>query len=96
MREFISIGSVPVDEPCAHVGQQDYREKAKEECRRYKELLLRKFGDPPFGACFKIKSFPHDFGTYYEVVVEFDDRFPESEAFAYDVDGDLPATWGEA
>ncbi len=93
MRDFISLGSVPVDEPCAQIGQQGYHEMSVEECRRYKDLLLKVFGEPPVGARFGTKTFPHDFGSYREVVVEFDDSNEESVDFAYRVDGELPATW---
>lgn len=96
MRDYIALGSTPCAESCAQVGAADYREKASEECRRYKALLLKKFGNPPVGARFAVKGFNHDFGRYFEVVVEFDDNFPEAVDFAFDVEADLPEYWDEA
>jgi hypothetical protein len=56
-------------------------------------LLERTFGKPPRGACFGVKSFPHDFGSYYEVVIHFDDDYDEAADFAYEVERNLPETW---
>ena len=70
MRDYINIGSAPVEEQCAQVGRDNYRAMARLECRAFKEQLERKFPDGEFG----IKSFPHDFGTYFEVVAYFEDE----------------------
>ena len=35
MRDYFCIGSTPWDEPCAQVGEEDYRAKAPKECRRF-------------------------------------------------------------
>jgi len=93
MRDYIELGPTPAGESCAQVGADDYHEKAREECQRYKELLEATFPDPPQGSRFAIKSFPHDFGSYYEVVVWFDDDNEKSVDFAYKVERNLPETW---
>lgn len=80
---FYTLGPVPYDEACAQVGQPDYRERALEECRRYKAQLERLFPE----ARFEIKGFPHDFGTYYEVVVYGDQN-------AY-IEDEAPANWDD-
>ena len=91
----MSIGSSPCDEPCAQVGQDNYAVQAKKECRRYIELLLKKFGEPPEGASLSVKGFPHDFGTYYEVVVNYDDDDRAGLDYALLLEGNSPATWDD-
>ena len=68
MRDFFTLDQTPCDEPCASVGEPDYEEKALAQCRRFIGLLRQTFGLEPDGTRLSIKSFPHDFGTYYSVV----------------------------
>jgi hypothetical protein len=56
-------------------------------------LLTKTFGEPPAGSNFAIKSNPHDFGSYYEVVVYYNDDNEEAAEFAYMVERNLPETW---
>ena len=93
MRDFLSIGSSPYDEPCAQVGQSDYHEKAWEECRRLMELIRRTLGPEPEGARLAIKPFLHDFGDYLEVVCYFETDNTEAVAYALRCEGEAPATW---
>lgn len=64
MHNYINIGSVPCSEDCAQVGSPDYARLSRIECRAFKNQLQREF---PAGV-FRVKGFPHDFGTYHEVV----------------------------
>jgi hypothetical protein len=95
MRDFINIGSTPYDEPCAQVGTPDYREKALAECKKFIQLLRKKFGPEPESAELRVKAFPHDFGTYYEVVCFYDTDSQESVDYALRCEGETPATWEE-
>ncbi len=95
MRDYISIGATPSDEECAQVGTPDYPEKSKAECRAFKHQLERTFRDCPDGTYFTVKSFPHDFGSYREVVVSYDDDDEESREFAYHVENNAPSTWDD-
>ena len=95
MRDYLSIGPTPCEESCAQVGDPDYCEKALPECRRFIELLRQKFGLEPAGAWLSIKWFPHDFGSYCEVVCNFDTTIEESVEYALRCEAELPATWGE-
>ncbi len=92
-RDYLTLGPTPHDEDCAQVGQPDYREKAIPECKRYIRLLREKFGDEPEGASLNVKSFPHDFGTYFEVIVWFDQAHPLSIDYAFRLEANGPATW---
>jgi hypothetical protein len=93
MYDYIALGPTPCDEECAQVGDDDYYVKSREECRRYKELLLKLFGEPPEGASIRSKSFSHDFGSYSEVIVSFQVNNQIAEDYAYNIESNLPAKW---
>lgn len=95
MRDFMEVGCSPSDESCVHVGEDDYMFRARAECRRYAELIEKKFGPPPGMAAIGIKSFPHDFGTYLEVVIGFDTDDDEESGYAYAVEAHAPRTWSD-
>jgi len=85
MRDYLSIGSAPCDEECAQVGSPDYSTQARIECRAYMEQLRRLYPEPQ-GGYFKLKSFPHDFGSYYEVVAVYDTEDEEPTNWAFDAE----------
>jgi hypothetical protein len=93
MRDYLELGATPAGEPCAQVGSDDYHEKAICECRRYRDQLILQFGNPPDGANFAIKRFPHDFGSYHGVVIYFDNNIPEAINYAFNVESNLPEYW---
>lgn len=88
-RDYINIGSSPYGESCAQVGSDDYAQKSRIELRAFKHQLERLFPK----AEFRIKSFPHDFGSYSEVCVFFDDEDEVSCELAYCVDNNAPEFW---
>lgn len=93
--DYLTIGSSPAEEECAQVGQDNYSEQSQKECRAFVNQLTRQFGEPPFGARFAIKSFPHDFGSYKEVCVVYSDTVEEAIEFAFKVENESPAQWDE-
>lgn len=98
MRDWLEIGASPADEDCAQIGSDDYPEKSRLECRVFANQLRRVFGDPPSGAEIGVKAFRHDFGTYREVVVFFDDAKSEEEEnpgfeYAINVENNTPEKW---
>ena len=94
MRDELYLGPVPLEEDCSQVGSIGYNERSRVECRAYINQLRREFGEPPEGAALKIKACPHDFGTYHEVVVVFDDvMYPESADWAFNLEDKLPLRW---
>lgn len=95
MRDYINIGPVPPEEECAQVGSFDYNLKARKECERYIEVIRKKLGREPEGARLVTKSFPHDFGSYMEVVCYFDDKNRQSMNYAYACESDGPSTWDD-
>jgi len=91
--EYIELGPVPAGEDCVQVGDPEYNALARNECLRYIELLLQKFPTDNTNNFFSIKKFTHDFGSYYEVVCNFDSSDIDSVDFAYHVESNLPETW---
>lgn len=94
MRDYISIGSSPCDEDCAQVGSDNFREKALKECRQYIEAIRKKYGLEKGSAQLKIKWFPHDFGSYCEVVCYYSDDDEAGMNYAYNVELGTE-TWSE-
>jgi hypothetical protein len=89
----MDIGCNPCDEPCVSLGEEDYYPRARVECLRFIELIRKKLGEEPPGAHLKVKSNPHDFGSYLSVVVYFDDSDEEARNFAYLCESEAPRTW---
>lgn len=91
--EELFLSSTPCDEKCAQVGTPNYTEMAKKECRAYINQLIREFGEPPENTYIKIKGCPHDFGTYYEVIISFDTSSVSSTKYAYNMENNTPLNW---
>jgi len=91
---YMSIGPAPCEEYCAQVGNPDYEQKAMRECKRFRAMLERRF-PPPEGVVFEIKACPHDFGTYYDVGVTFDEENEAALDFALHVESNTPRYWNE-
>jgi hypothetical protein len=95
MQNYVSLAPTPIEEDCAQVGTADHAARARAECRRFIALLRKNFGQEPEGARLAVKSFPHDFGDYLEVICYFDDTLPASVEYAYHCEDNLPATWDD-
>jgi hypothetical protein len=78
--DYLVIGSAGF----AQVGQPDYYEKMKIEMKVLLDHIRGTFPIPefPFHCGMAVKSFPHDFGTYHEIVLHYDnvhmDKLSES------------------
>lgn len=66
MADYLNIGSTPAGEDRLSVGHP----LARAECTIYKRQLMREFPEGDF----RVKSFNHDFGTYFEVVAWYEDN----------------------
>lgn len=93
---YISLGCTPYGEDCAQVGSADYDANARRECNAYRNQILRMHGETPEGVRLRIKAFPHDFGTYHELCVVYDESLLSAEAWAINVEDDLPEYWDQA
>lgn len=95
MRDYISIGSSPYGEDCAQVGSDYYSIKSRKECAALIGQLRRLFGEEKGTACLAVKSFPHDFGTYHEVICYFNDDDEIGKEYAFKIENELPEHWDE-
>ncbi len=95
MKDSIDLSCVPFDEPCAQVGDPDYQQNSVKECRAYIGQLRRMFGPEPEGCKLKMKSNPHDFGSYLSVVCMFEADNDTHLEYAFKLDADGPAHWDE-
>ena len=94
MKDYLELCSVPINEPCAGVGSDDYERRARLECRVFIHQLERTFPEAmETGLYFRIKSNPHDFGSYYEVQAVFDDEDESQTEWAFVIEGELPEHW---
>lgn len=88
MRDYISLGPVPCEEDCTQVGRDNYDTQARAECKRFAAQILRHYPEPNAAARIGVKSFPHDFGSYYEVVAYYDTDDEVSTRWAFDIESD--------
>jgi len=96
MIDYVEIGPVPANEDCEQLGPDYDPCKAREECKRFISTIRHALGKEPFGAALCVCGHPHDFGTYYDVAVKFDDSYPEAVDYAFLVESDTPTEWEEA
>jgi hypothetical protein len=83
MKDYISLGSAPNDEPCIQVGSPEATPaKQMAECRRFINRIRQVIGPEPEGARLLIKRCEHDFGSYYDVQCEYDDQVGEDYALS--------------
>lgn len=90
---IIELGPCPSEETPVQVGTNDYAMRAREECRRYRELIQQKHPQMPKGVKLLISGHEHDFGRYYEVDVKTDAGF---EDWAFHIERNLPEKWSDS
>lgn len=95
MREYMNVGCSPASEDCAQVGAKDYYPRALNECKALINQLRREIGEEPMYTTLRVKAFPHDFGTYHEVVCYYDDEDEESTDYAFRCESELPDKWDD-
>ena len=94
MMEEWMLGPTPSDEDCAQVGDLDYRSRARKEMTVYVNQLARTFPDAiDKGISFRPRFFSHDFGSYGEVCMSFDDTDEEVFELARFIDMNVPENW---
>jgi hypothetical protein len=93
--DYIPLGSAPADEDHAELSSPSYAVDAHKECRAYIQAIRRKLGPEPQGARLDVMAFPHESGTYYEVICRFDNAQQPAVAYALRCESRPPETWGE-
>lgn len=92
-KDYLTIGPCPPDESCEGAGGDVA--KMRRECNVYRNLLRRVCGREPEGASIVVKSFPHDFGTYMEVCVLYDEDNIEALDYALKLESEGPLKWDD-
>jgi len=88
MRDYLTIGTVPCNEDCtANEPTGQYATAQRREARLFADQVRRYYPEPDDGYM-TVKSFPHDFGSYYEVCAVFDDEDEAACNWAYTVEAD--------
>ena len=96
MRDFIYIGSSPIDEDCAQIGITEGASRLNLiECDAYLQALRMVYGPEPIGAELRIKTEHHDFGAYREVVCYYETDNDTATEYAFKIESGL-LTWAEA
>lgn len=93
--DYLELGPVPSNEHCEQVGPNYNESRARLECRVFIKQLRRMFGEEPIGARLRVKSNPHDFGSYLEVAVYYDPNVEESVEYAFKLEEEYPENWDE-
>lgn len=90
-----NFGSAPYEEDCARVGDPSYSEQARLECRIYGEQLERMAKDrfPTVPIKLRTKTFPHDFGSYLEVVGSANESDEATQDALGWLESEVPARW---
>lgn len=97
MKNYLTLGSTPYDENCAQVGNDNYYDQSQIELHIYGKYIQRLFPEILVSKTLylKIKSFPHDFGTYKELVIYYDNSNEKEYNLALNIDSNLPKNWDE-
>lgn len=96
--ETITLGSSPWGEDCAQTAHAGYDARAQIECAEFAKQLRRHAaasGVDLAGVTLMTVPHPHDFGTYYEVSVEFDEKDKAQVDAAYWLEGKTPENWDD-
>jgi len=101
MIDYVYIGSSPGEERCAQVGNENYSNEARKECKAYINQLWRIIKDKkritldvaPAGFSIITQGQPHDFGRYYEVVIKITEDNKEVWDLAIWVENNSPSEW---
>jgi hypothetical protein len=90
--QTLHIGPAPCEEECAQVGRPDYEERSRRECLVFRRMLQRLYPAPD-RARLQVKSFAHDFGSYREVCVCYDDQNEAACTYACQLERETPLKW---
>jgi len=88
--------TVPHEEECAQLGSEMYQTRARQEVQAFTRQLLRIHGSPPEGARFKIIRCPHDFGTYLDLALVYDEDNEEHVEWMLKIESGIPDKWDQA
>lgn len=93
--QFELATTVPHDESCVQLGSENYEKFSMLEAQTLREQIFRKVGNPPAGCRINIIRCPHDFGTYLDLAVIYDDESEENVKWMLECESKIPFNWDE-
>lgn len=94
MKDFISLGTAPTNENCCQLCRPNYEKYGELEALEFRRMLLDYIDNLEDGIWIKITRNPHDFGNYYDVILEFDSN-EETVNHACAIEDSIPNNWIE-
>ena len=88
--EYLGLGPVPSCEGCLQTGSDDSKH-IRQEAKIFQRQLERQYPH----ARFRCKANAHDFGTYYDVEVAFNEESDEEATAAFEIESNTPENWDE-
>lgn len=92
MIDELILDTTPTNEPCAQVGTDQYYKNTMAEARAH-ILQIQAQLTPPLGVTFAIQGHPHDFGTYHQIHVSYNDQIPEHRQYISKLESEAPEDW---
>ena len=93
--ETLDIGPTPSGEDCVQVGSDQYRELNPMEIKAFANQCTRMFPNIPPGARYVRTSNPHDFGTYHELGIKYQEDDEAAMSYAFNVENNAPEYWDD-
>ena len=78
------------------MGNENYAKFSRLEAKVLIDQIKRTVGEPPIKAHLIIINCPHDFGTYHDVAVVYDDEDDEASDYMLKVESQLPHKWDDS
>ena len=95
MREAIEFETTPSNEDCAAVGRENYTKYSCLEARALEDQIVRQFAPVPPGVRIRLKANPHDFGTYFTLVLSYEEEDIDAREFCEKVEDKFPDRWDD-
>ena len=95
MRDTYEFETTPTNENCQQLGKNYDQALAKLEAKTLVKQLERQFPEQPEGVYYRIRSNPHDFGSYYSVQLVYNDEDQNHCSFLNKLEENFPELWDE-
>jgi hypothetical protein len=96
MRDYLMLGPTPYEEPCCQVGKSSSKMMMLETmafCRQLKDLLAKQFTEVKVEV--KPKREEHEFGSYYQAAVYYEEDDKEAVDQAFWLENNTPENWSD-
>ena len=94
--EYLYLGPIPCEEDAVQISQYYDTSEMVKQVRQFIAMLQERFPNPPDQAFLAIKrEGMHDYGTYFEAVIKYNDDDRDATEYAFFVEANLPARWDD-